>query len=53
MLAPQYEFDPYKTHIECFLFKSLHYLQAYTKNLLHMEGIVSKTTTSQPKVMLN
>ena len=38
MLAPQYEFDPYKTHIECFLFKSLHYLQAYTKNLLHMEG---------------
>jgi hypothetical protein len=35
------------------LFKSPHYLQGCTKNLLNMEGLVCKTINSRPKVMLN
>ena len=33
-------------------FKPLHYVQACTANLLNMEGIVCKITSSRPKVLL-
>jgi hypothetical protein len=36
-----------------FFLKPPHYLQACTKNLLNMGGIVCKTTNSPPKVMLS
>jgi hypothetical protein len=35
------------------MFKPPPYLHACTKNLPNMEGFVSKTTNSLPKLMLN
>ena len=45
---------PQWTDIECSSFKPPQcYLQACAKNILNMEGVVSKTTKIWPKVMLS
>ena len=47
------EFGPPWIDIECSLFKPPHYFHACTKDLRNMEGFVSKTTNSLPKVMMS
>jgi hypothetical protein len=40
------------THIECPLFKLPRCPQACTEVLPNMEGVVKKTTNSQPKILV-
>ena len=52
-MPSQIEFDHQWTNIECSLSKPPHYLQACTKNLTNMEGVICKTINFQSKIKLS